>query len=168
MRLVREAFEFIDKLERLSTVDAVMDATQLALGLFGFEHFSFSGVPRNSACMPDVVLAHRIPPELFKLYVERHYADVDPVMRMLRRTTDPFKWLDVPYNRERERRGAEVMSLVADFGLSQGFFVPTPSPAGTFGNVWMAGPAPELTARSRPALHLMALYAFDRIYRLIG
>jgi hypothetical protein len=41
--------------------------------------------------MPGVVLAHRIPPELFKLYVERRYADVDPVMRMLRRTTEPFK-----------------------------------------------------------------------------
>jgi LuxR family quorum sensing-dependent transcriptional regulator len=168
MKFVREAFEFVDNLQRLSTVDAVMDATQRALGRFGFEHFSFSGVPRDSTCMPDVVLAHRIPPELFKLYVERRYADVDPVMRMLRRTTDPFKWLDVPYDREQERRGAEVMALVADFGLSQGFFVPTPSPSGTFGNVWMAGPTPELTARSRPALHFMALYAFDRVYRLVG
>ena len=118
--------------------------------------------------MPGAVLAHRIPPELFKLYVERSYADVDPVMRMLRRTTDPFKWLDVPYDREQERRGAEVMALVADFGLSQGFFVPTRSHLGTCGNVWMAGPAPELTARSTPALHFMALYAFDRVYRLVG
>jgi LuxR family quorum sensing-dependent transcriptional regulator len=168
MKFVRESFEFVDNLERLTTVDAVMDATQRTLGRFGFEHFSFSGVPRNSTCMPDVVLAHRIPSELFKLYVERRYADVDPVMRMLRRTTDPFKWLDVPYDRERERRGAELMAIVADFGLSQGFFVPTPSPAGTLGNVWMAGPAPELTTRSRPALHFMALYAFDRIYRLMG
>jgi LuxR family quorum sensing-dependent transcriptional regulator len=168
MKFVREAFEFIDTLERLSTVDSVMHATQRALGRFGFEHFSFSGVPRSSACMPDVVLAHRIPPELFKLYVERHYADVDPVLRMLRQTTEPFKWLDVPYDRERERRGAEVMALVADFGLSQGFFVPTQSPAGIFGNVWMAGPAPELTVQNRPALHFMALYAIDRISRLMG
>jgi len=112
--------------------------------------------------MPGVVLAHRIPPELFKLYVERRYADVDPAMRMLRRTTEPFKWLDVPYDPQRERRGAQVMALVADFGLSQGFFVPTPSAAGPCGNVWMAGPTPELTARNKPALHIMALYAFDR------
>jgi LuxR family quorum sensing-dependent transcriptional regulator len=168
MKFVREAFEFIDDLERLSTVDAVMDATQRTLARFGFEHFSFSGVPRSSACMPDVVLAHRIPPELFKLYVERRYADVDPVMRMLRRTTKPFKWLDVPYDREHERRGAEVMALVAEFGLAQALFVPTPSPGGTFGNVWMAGRTPEMTPRSGPALHIMALYAFDRLYRLIG
>lgn len=166
MKFVREAFEFIDTLERLPTIDAVLDATQRALKRFGFEHFSFSGVPRSSACMPEVVLAHRIPAELLKLYVERRYADVDPAMRMLRRTTEPFRWLDVPYHRE--RRGAEVMALVADFGLSQGFFVPTPSPNGTYGNVWMAGPTPELTSRNRAALHVMALYAFDRVHRLVG
>jgi LuxR family quorum sensing-dependent transcriptional regulator len=168
MKFAREAFEFIDNLERLSTIDGVMNATQRMLGRFGFEHFSFSGVPSNSASMPGVVLAHRIPPELFKLYVERSYADFDPVMRMLRRTTEPFKWLDVPYNREQERRGAEVMALVADFGLSQGFFVPTRSRLGTWGNVWMAGPTPELTARNMPALHIMALYAFDRVHQLVA
>jgi LuxR family quorum sensing-dependent transcriptional regulator len=32
----------------------------------------------------------------------------------------------------------------------------------------MAGPKPELTARTKPALHLMALYAFDRVHRLVG
>jgi hypothetical protein len=115
MRFAREAFEFIESLERLVTIDAVMNATQRMLNRFGFEHFSFSGLPRNSASMPRAVLAHRIPPELFKLYVERRYVDVDPVMRMLRRTTEPFKWIDVPYHRERERKGAEVMALVADF-----------------------------------------------------
>ena len=168
MLFAREAFEFVENLGQLSTVDAVMNATQRMLARFGFEHFSFSGVPINSASLPEVVLAHRIPAELFKLYVERRYADVDPTMRMLRRTTEPFKWLDVPYDPTRERRGAEVMALVADFGLSQGFFVPIPSPAGTYGNVWMAGPTPDLTVRTKPALHLIALYAFDRIHRLVG
>jgi LuxR family quorum sensing-dependent transcriptional regulator len=32
----------------------------------------------------------------------------------------------------------------------------------------MAGPKPELTARTKPALHLIALYAFDRAHRLVG
>jgi len=168
MKFAREVFEFIENLDRLSTVSAVMDATERVLGRYGFAHFSFSGVPYDSDSMPGVVLAHRIPAELFKLYVARRYADIDPTMRHLRRTTEPFKWLDVPYNAEREPKAAELSALVTDFGLSQGFFVPIPSPAGTFGNVWMAGPKPELTARVRPALHLVALYAFDRVHRLVG
>jgi LuxR family quorum sensing-dependent transcriptional regulator len=32
----------------------------------------------------------------------------------------------------------------------------------------MAGPTPELTTRTTPALHLIALYAFDRMHRLVG
>lgn len=168
MKFAREAFEFIDGLDRLSTLDAVMDATGRTLARYGFEHFSFSGVPRDSDSLPEIVLAHRIPAELFKLYVEQRYADVDPAMRHLRRTTEPFEWLDVPYDPEREPRAAEVMARVADFGLSQGFFVPIPSPAGSYANVWMAGPNPELRPAIKPALHLMALYAFGRVHRLVG
>jgi LuxR family quorum sensing-dependent transcriptional regulator len=168
MKFAREVFEFIDCLDGLSTVCAVVDATERMLARYGFEHFSFSGVPYNGDSLPQIVIAHRIPPELFKLYVERRYADIDPSMRHLKRTTEPFKWLDVPCDSEREPRAAELKALVTDFGLAQGFFVPIPSPAGTFGNVWMAGPKPELTARTAPALHLIALYAFDRVHRIVG
>jgi LuxR family quorum sensing-dependent transcriptional regulator len=168
MKFAREVFEFIDRLDRLSTVGAVMDATEDMLRCFGFAQFSFSGVPSNSDSMPGIVLAHRIPAELFQVYLERRYADIDPSMRHLRRTSEPFNWLDVPYDSEREPKAAELMALVTDFGLAQGFFVPIPSPGGTFGNVWMAGPKPELTTRTKPALHIMALYAFDRVHRLVG
>jgi LuxR family transcriptional regulator, quorum-sensing system regulator BjaR1 len=168
MKFARDVFEFIDRLDGLSTIGAVVDATGHMIERYGFAHFSFSGVPGNSDSMPGIVIAHRIPPELFKLYVKRRYADVDPCMRHLWRTTKPFRWLDVPYNSDREPKAAELMALVADFGLSQGFFVPIPSPAGTLGNVWMAGPKPELTARTKAALHLIALYAFDRVHRLAG
>jgi LuxR family transcriptional regulator, quorum-sensing system regulator BjaR1 len=168
MKFAREVFDFIDRLERLTTIEAVMDATDRMLGRYGFAHFSFSGIPQSSNCLPGVVLAHRIPAELFKVYVERRYADIDPSMRHLRRTTEPFKWLDVPYDSEREPQVAELAGLVTDFGLAQGFFVPIPSPAGTIGNVWMAGPQAELTARIKPALHLIALYAFERVHRLVG
>jgi LuxR family transcriptional regulator, quorum-sensing system regulator BjaR1 len=168
MKFEREAFEFIQRLNRLTTIGDVMAATERMLARYGFEHFSFSGVPDNSGSLPGIVLAHRIPAELFKVYVERRYADVDPCMRHLRRTTEPFRWADVRYNAEREPRTAELMALVRDFGLSKGFFVPIPSPAGTIGNVWMAGSRLELTPRTRPALHLVALYAFDRVNRLVG
>jgi LuxR family quorum sensing-dependent transcriptional regulator len=168
VKFVQEAFEFIDRLDRLSTIGAVMEATERVLGRYGFTQFSFSGVPNNSDSMPGIVMAHRIPAELFKLYVDRRYADIDPCMQHLRRTTEPFRWLDVSHNSEREPKEAELAALVADFGLSQGFFVPIPSPAGTFGNVWMAGSKPELRRETKAALHLIALYAFDQVHRLVG
>jgi LuxR family quorum sensing-dependent transcriptional regulator len=164
----RDAFDFIERLEQLPSIGAVMDATAETLAGYGFEYFMFGGVARSSADMPGIVLAHRTPGELLKLYVERRYADVDPVMRRLLRTSEPFRWLDVPHDQEREPKAAELAKLVRDFGLAQAFLVPIPSPAGTYGNVWMAGPKPNLTPRTWPALHLMGLYAFDRVHRLVG
>jgi LuxR family quorum sensing-dependent transcriptional regulator len=168
MEFARDVFEFIDFLDRLATVSAVMDATQRMLASYGFAHFAFSGIPDDANSLPGIVIAHSIPAELFEVYVKRRYADVDPCMRHLKRTTEPFKWLDVAYSSEHEPKATELARLVTDFGLSQGFFVPIPSPAGTFGNVWMAGATPEMTARTKPALHLIALYAFDRLHRIAG
>ncbi|HLL27058.1 MAG TPA: LuxR family transcriptional regulator [Xanthobacteraceae bacterium] len=168
MKFAQDVFDFIENLERLPTIGAVMDATSRMLGGHGFANFAFSGIPQSSDSLPGVVLAHCIPAELFKVYVERRYADIDPSMRQLRRTTEPFKWLDVPHDGEREPQAAELARLVTDFGLAEGFFVPIPSPAGNIGNVWMAGPQPDLSGRIKPALHLMALYAFDRVHRLAG
>jgi LuxR family quorum sensing-dependent transcriptional regulator len=168
MEFAREVFEFVERLGRLSSISGLMDETGRILARFGLEHFSFSGVPINSASMPDVVLAHRIPAELFRLYVARRYADVDPMLRLLRRTIEPFHWLDIPYDREREPKAAELMDLGREFGISQGLIVPIPSVAGVYGNVWMSGPKPELTARTKPALHLIGLYAFGQADRLAG
>jgi LuxR family transcriptional regulator, quorum-sensing system regulator BjaR1 len=168
MEFGREVFDFIERLGRLSSVDDVMEATGQILASYGFENFSFSGIPRSSDALPGIVLARRVPDELFKLYVERRYADIDPSIRHLLRTAEPFRWLDVPYDPERERKAAELAGLIRDFGLTQGFFVPIPSAAGTYGATWMAGPKPDLTARTKAALHLIGLYAFDRIHRLAG
>src|SRR5579863_4951512 len=164
----REAFDFIDRLEQLPSIDAVMDAAGHHLANYGFNHFLFGGVPRSADDLPGIVLAHRIPSELFRTYVERRYADVAPAARHLRRTTEPFRWLDAPYDPERERKAAEFVAVVKDFGMEQGLVVPIPSAAGTYGNAWMSGPKPELTARTMPALHLIGLYTFDRVHRLAG
>jgi LuxR family quorum sensing-dependent transcriptional regulator len=68
----------------------------------------------------------------------------------------------VRYDPEAEPRAAELMQLRADFGFGRALVVPIPGPAGSTAGVSMGGRAPELTAQSRPAIHLMALYAFDR------
>src|SRR5258705_6862202 len=97
MKFAQEVFEFVDRLDRLPTVDAVMVATERVVERYGFTNFAFSGIPDNADSMPGIVLAHRIPDELFKVYVTRRYADIDPCMRHLKRTTEPFNWLDIPH-----------------------------------------------------------------------
>lgn len=162
----REAFEFVAQLERLTDTDAIMDAMTRVLGRFGFEFFCFNTFPRRHQRFEEVMLAIRVPPEWMKLYLDEQYVHVDPAIRFCKRTVHPFKWKDAPYDPEREPRAAELVQRATEYGLSQGVLVPIPSPTGCEGNVWMGGYQPDLTARSEPMLHLMALYAFDRMRRL--
>jgi LuxR family quorum sensing-dependent transcriptional regulator len=56
----------------------------------------------------------------------------------------------------------------ADFGLRDGFLVPIHGPNGYEGHVSMAARQLKLSADARYAIHLMAIYAFDRMCALRG
>jgi LuxR family quorum sensing-dependent transcriptional regulator len=158
----RDAFDLIDKLDRLMDTEAVMDAMHDAVARYGFETLLFTGSPGPRQRFDTVVLGARWPAEWFKLYNEGRYVHVDPVIRHLRRSVKPFEWTEARYDPETEPRAAELMRLRTDFGFGRAFVVPIPGPAGNTAGVSMSGPDPEVTAQSRPAIHLMALYAFDR------
>jgi LuxR family quorum sensing-dependent transcriptional regulator len=163
-----KAFTFIEGLDRLSSVDDVMDAMQRTLGSFGFEFFALFAVPRPGQRLEDVRLAIRLPPELLKIALEEQYIQVSPAVRHCRRTVHPFEWKSAPYDPEREPRAAEFVHLMTEFGLLNGIAVPIPSPTGCEGMVWLGGQRQELTACNMPMIHLMALYAFERIRRLVN
>jgi len=75
----------------------------------------------------------------------------------------PFRWFkEAPYDPEREPRAAEVVRLAEDFGVLDGFVIPVASPAGRMGQIWFGGRTLDLEEDQLPALHLMAIYAFDR------
>jgi LuxR family quorum sensing-dependent transcriptional regulator len=158
-----EAFAFIENLDRLSSYDALTDTIRRALGQFGIEFFAFLTLPRRSENFEDAALAVHEPPELLRAFSEEQYIHISPAIRHCRRTVQPFAWKGAPYDRERETRAAEVVDLVTDFGLSNAIMVPIPGPRGCQGGVWLAGRSLELTALHMPVVHLMALYAFDRL-----
>jgi LuxR family quorum sensing-dependent transcriptional regulator len=57
------------------------------------------------------------------------------------------------------------MRVAADFGLVRGFIVPIHGPGGYEACVGMAGVTLDLPAETKPMLHLMALYAFNRVHQ---
>ncbi|MGY8682932.1 LuxR C-terminal-related transcriptional regulator [Bradyrhizobium sp. UFLA05-153] len=62
----------------------------------------------------------------------------------------------------------EMVQRARDWGLQDGYVVPVASPAGRLGQVWFGGHEDELPEHDLPALHFMALYAFDQVLRLRG
>jgi LuxR family quorum sensing-dependent transcriptional regulator len=156
----------IDRLDRMATADDVMDAIQRVVGQVGLDTLLFMGLPNRDQRFEQVTLGMRWPAEWLKIYTKGKYVHDDPVIRHMRRTATPFEWNEAHYDSEREPRAAELMRLRADFGFGRAFVVPIPGPAGNTAGVSMSGPKPELTARNKPGLHLMALYAFDRVCAL--
>jgi LuxR family transcriptional regulator, quorum-sensing system regulator BjaR1 len=165
----RSAFEFVEGIERLSTTGEIMDAMGARLKKHGFEYHCVSFLATSTETLEDVLLSNRLPEEWLRLYVERDYVHDDPAFRYAKTVVRPFRWFkEAPYDPEREPRAAEVVQRAGDFGICDGFLIPVASTAGRMGQIWFGGRTLDLPARQLPALHLMAIYAFDRILTLRG
>ena len=165
----RNAFEFVEGIQRLSTTGEIMDAMGTLLKKFGFEYHCVSFLATATETLEDVLLSNRLPEEWLKLYIEREYVHDDPAFRHAKTVVRPFRWFkEAPYDPEREPRAAEVVQRAGDFGILDGFLIPVASTAGRMGQIWFGGRTLDLPADQLPALHLMAIYAFDRVLKLHG
>lgn len=161
----REAFAFAEEIDHVSNPDEIVRRMQRVLRNIGLEAVAFGRLPNPTQHYEDLVLVKAVPAEWFRIYVERQYFHVDPVVRRLRRSAMPFAY-KVEYLSEDEPRGKELTQARRDFRLLEGFVIPSAS-AEQRGFVWMSGERPELTPGTRPAIHLMALYAFERVSDLL-
>jgi LuxR family quorum sensing-dependent transcriptional regulator len=165
----RSAFEFIEGVEHLSTTGDIMNAMGGLLKTYGFRHHLVSFLATPNETLEDVLLSNQLPEELHRTYNDRGYVHDDPGFRYAKTTVRPFRWFkEAPYDPEREPRAAEVVQLAEDFGILDGFVIPVASTAGRMGQIWFGGRKLDLAEEQLPALHLMAIYAFDRIRELHG
>jgi LuxR family quorum sensing-dependent transcriptional regulator len=163
----REAFEFIEHLDALSSPNAVGNSSAALTSQFGFEWFVFMGLsPQPGQNFDDLVYAGRFPPGFRELYANRGYGRFDPLVHRAISAPGPFEWHWTEYGENNGPRAGEVMRNFIDFGISGGFITPIHGPGGYEAGVALAGARPELPAPYKPALHLMTLYAFDRIRQL--
>ncbi|SFI58545.1 helix-turn-helix transcriptional regulator [Bradyrhizobium sp. cf659] len=164
------AFDFVETVRQLPDVASILDAMSRTLSQHGFDYFCSSYVtPLSTETPRAAVLAERLPAGFLDMYSEAQYVWHDPALRYCRTTLQPFRWFrEAPYDPEREPRAVELVRRARDFGMVDGVVIPVISPAGRTGQVWFGGAEIDLPERDLPALHLMALYAFDRVLKLRG
>jgi LuxR family transcriptional regulator, quorum-sensing system regulator BjaR1 len=87
---------------------------------------------------------------------------------MARRSKRPHVKSQAPYDAELEPRAAEVMNRATEFRMPGGFCLPIHGAGGYEACLSMSGTHLDLSPRTKPAIHLMALYAFERVRQIIG
>lgn len=162
----RDTFSFIEKLDRLTDVDAVMDLAQETFAARGFVTLLICGLPRPCQGLEEMVIAMRFPRQLLKLYSEKEFVKVDPVVERLRHSRTPFEWRELTHDIERLSAADELRQFRGDLGFVNSLVVPVHGPPESGGFVALNRRINDLTARDKPAVHLMALYLFDRISQL--
>jgi LuxR family quorum sensing-dependent transcriptional regulator len=160
---LRDALDVVDAITRQSCAEEVLNLVHDAVSQFGCDGLMFLGLPARNQSYHDVVVGKRLPEEWARTYEQRQYLHSDPIVRQLRGARRPFEWKDVCFDSERFPRSREVMHVRADFGFRHGFVVPVPGPRGASAGVFMGGERPDFPAHVKPALHMMSLYAFERI-----
>ena len=162
-----DTFDFIERVQALATTEAIISEMQGMLGRFGAEYFCFNFLPTPTQNLQDILLATKLPAGWLDLYRERNFLHADPSLRHCKHMLRPYRWFkEAPYDPERDPAALEVVHRAFDFGLADGVVIPVASLDSRTGHVWMGGKSLDLTARNLPSLHLMALYAFERVHRL--
>lgn len=160
-------FDFIETVRRLDTPREIVETMRAALSGFGVEYLCFNFLPGSTENFKDLLLASRLPAGWIELYNEKQFVHADPSIRYCKRMLRPYRWVkEAPYDPEREPRALEVVQRAADFGMLDGLVIPIARPAAEAGHVWAGGRALSFEERELPAIHLMALYAFDRVLQL--
>jgi len=159
--MLLKALDFIDALDRTTSAEEVIGAMGCLLAGYGFERILI----RNGLAerlFENSVLVTNWPSEFMELFIRKQYIDHAPVARRCRRSPWPFEWRTSDFDHDPDPRVVEVMRRAADFRISHGFAIPIHGPKGLEASVGLSGAAVELTPQTRPVIHLIALYAFER------
>jgi LuxR family quorum sensing-dependent transcriptional regulator len=168
--------EVIEQLEQAQSPNAALDALDKSKTLndLGVEHFCVALPVHPGLRFEDCMMASKQPPAWLELYLKENYCQTDAALRHCKEAVKPFRWLDAPFDPEREKPFLEVVQRANDFNVDRGFMVPVHGREGYLGSVWMSGYhldqsrlTPSDCLNIGPILYPISIYAFHRVRQLV-
>lgn len=154
-----EVLRSIEDLESTTDTDTIMNGVVQFAERYGATYFIFTRIPNKYQNFRDMIYAKRWSDPWYDFYTRHRLIDSDPVAEHCFKTNDPFFWSDCPIPRGRSRT---VMTSARDYGLKEGWSVPLHGFDGT-GCASFAGASLSLTGEARRGLHLLTMYAAERL-----
>lgn len=154
--LARIALDFVDEVTSVAGVTTAQDLLLEHTRGLGFDHLIVCDLPVPGQSFE----AHLCNwPAAFFQHFCRSLVNHAPIMKHASRTTEPFVWSEVQWDRSRGSPEQRVMDEAAAAGLEDGFVVPVVGVKGDQSCLGLSGRPATLEDPDKRALHLMCLYA---------
>jgi LuxR family quorum sensing-dependent transcriptional regulator len=153
----------------MPTSEAVMAALVGRMRPFGMDVVAIGELPSEGNSRIKPFFHSTWPKSWYDTYMREGIAAADALLPRARHTALPFSWseMDDELNRFGEsRKNLRVLDLCRDYGWTDGLAVPIHGPDDYHGLVSYAGAPKSLGDGERAVLHLLAIYAHDRLLAL--
>jgi LuxR family quorum sensing-dependent transcriptional regulator len=167
MNRLQIALDLIENISAQSDVSAMLDRLRCVVERFGFESFLLTGVPDPGRRIDGYIMLSGWSETWLERYVSQDYVQIDPVARRLQDATDPFTWSEVVAGRSLAPQARQVMEEAADLGMRDGLCVPLYDLDGRRSVLSMAARTIDLSPADKGVLHLVGMYAQNRIREMI-
>jgi Autoinducer binding domain len=156
-------------IEQSGTAAEVKEIFRRTIDRYGFTFFLCAAPPpdlNEIEATGDHVLMDAWPEEWHRRYAEKRYFLNDAMLAESCRTSDPFTWHTAMSRAPLTPAAERIMDEAADFGMCEGFVVPVYGVGGQVHVVTMTGREPRIDARGRFELHMISIYACNRLIKL--
>lgn len=165
-QIANTMFDFIEALERITSEEQAFAELRKVSEFFGFSSFAISGIPEPHERIDPYVLLNGWPEEWAARYMANQYFAIDPVIQRTILSDNAFVWSEALKDMTIGRQSLKFMGEARDFNFIDGFSVPIHSLMGFRAIVTFAADRVDLSAEARGALHMISIYAHNKIKEL--
>lgn len=165
-QIANTMFDFIEALERITSEEQAFAELRKVADFFGFSAFAISGIPEPHERIDPYVLLNGWPEEWATRYMANQYFTVDPVIQRTILSDNAFVWSEALKLMNISKPGQKFMQEAREFKFIDGFSVPIHSLMGFRAIVTYAADRVELSPEARGALHMISIYAHNKIKEL--
>ncbi len=160
------AFEYIDRLQKITDPAQIQSAFIEALAELGITNFALLEVSPDPDSFQRNVIDDRMPDGWKRRYFEQRYSKFDPCVAEVMTNLEPFLWSEALSKSRAEKVQRQIFHEAAEFQLNEGMCIPIYGPNRYVAFATLTGAHMELSPGSRAALHVMALYTHNRLVKL--
>ncbi|MGC2781129.1 MAG: LuxR family transcriptional regulator [Bradyrhizobium sp.] len=161
----KRTLDFVVRLQQLTKYDDICREVAKELSWFGFDCVTSFSVPGPGQTLKDCLWLNTRPQDYIDRYSEQNYVLRDPIVTEFRRNLNPYSWADVKRNRRLKKSELAIIDEAREWGARDGFMVPIVTASGSVSGFCPCGFEPDLSARARSALEVIAIFSHHALRR---